>query len=324
MINIAIIGAGQIGSRHLQALAKLDYSKYNLYVVDVMKESLNVSQQRFNEVRTTEFNISFIQQISELPNNIEVCIVATSSGARKNITKELLSQKQVQYLVLEKFLFPDLKDYDEILSLLEKTNTKTFVNCARRMWTVYKDLKKVINSPVHFSAYGNNWGLASNGIHLLDLFSYLTNEEEINLENNLLSRKIIESKRQGYIEFTGTFYGQSELGSMFSVTSYDNVVSPITINISTPDSRIMVREEGNRIILLYSSISTNWKWEEKIYETQFQSQLSHYFVQDLVNNGTCDLVPYEISAKLHTAILKNLLGVVNEVNHSQITNCLIT
>lgn len=324
MINVVIIGAGQIGSRHLQALAKLDHSKYNLYVVDVMKESLDVSQQRFNEVRTTDFNISFIQQIPELPNHIDVCIVATSSGARKKITKELLTQKQVRYLVLEKFLFTDLNDYDEISSLIEKTNTKTYVNCARRMWKVYKDLKTIINSPVHFSAYGNNWGLASNGIHLLDLFSYLTDEDDIILKNNLLDKKIIESKRQGYIEFTGALYGQSKHGSVFSATSYDNIVSPITINIATTDLRVTVREEGSKITLLQSSLINNWKWEEKIYNTQFQSHLSHLFVQDLVNTGNCDLVSYEVSANLHKSILKNFLDLINEVNHVNTTNCLIT
>src|SRR5687768_2793670 len=100
MINIAIIGAGQIGSRHLQALAMLDNTRYRLYVVDVMHESLKVAQQRFDEVRKSEFDILFVQQISELPSNIEVAIVATSSAIRKEISEELLQTKQVKYLVL--------------------------------------------------------------------------------------------------------------------------------------------------------------------------------------------------------------------------------
>lgn len=45
MKNIAIIGAGQLGSRHLQALAQVN-ADVILHIVDPSEQSLEVSKQR--------------------------------------------------------------------------------------------------------------------------------------------------------------------------------------------------------------------------------------------------------------------------------------
>ena len=50
MKNIAVIGGGNIGRRHLQALTNLD-SSYNLYVVDPFIDALDLSLQMYEEVR---------------------------------------------------------------------------------------------------------------------------------------------------------------------------------------------------------------------------------------------------------------------------------
>ena len=47
--NIAIIGGGQIGSRHLQGLAKLS-KQFQIYVVDPDKQALSIAKQRYLEV----------------------------------------------------------------------------------------------------------------------------------------------------------------------------------------------------------------------------------------------------------------------------------
>ena len=46
--NIAIIGAGQLGSRHLQGLKKAQLPM-NIFVLDASEESLTICEQRYNE-----------------------------------------------------------------------------------------------------------------------------------------------------------------------------------------------------------------------------------------------------------------------------------
>jgi predicted dehydrogenase len=48
MINIAIIGAGQIGSRHLQALSYLEEHAV-IQVVDPLEQSRKTAEERFND-----------------------------------------------------------------------------------------------------------------------------------------------------------------------------------------------------------------------------------------------------------------------------------
>lgn len=49
MYNIIIIGAGQLGSRHLQGVLKSTYA-LNVTVVDPSEESLNTARERAEKI----------------------------------------------------------------------------------------------------------------------------------------------------------------------------------------------------------------------------------------------------------------------------------
>ena len=49
MINIAIIGAGELGGQHLQALSYLD-ERAIVHVVDPSEKSREIAKERFNQV----------------------------------------------------------------------------------------------------------------------------------------------------------------------------------------------------------------------------------------------------------------------------------
>ena len=48
-VKIVLVGAGNIGSRHLQALALLDRDA-NIQVIDTLESSLKLAEERFNSV----------------------------------------------------------------------------------------------------------------------------------------------------------------------------------------------------------------------------------------------------------------------------------
>ena len=51
--SIAVIGAGEVGSRHLQALALLK-RPVKIFVVDPSNESLRIAKERFQQVCSIE------------------------------------------------------------------------------------------------------------------------------------------------------------------------------------------------------------------------------------------------------------------------------
>ena len=151
MYNIAIIGAGQLGSRHLQGLAKSS-KQYQLYVVDPDEKALSIAKQRYEEVLipTNKNNVSYHQNISDLPEKSEVAIIATTANVRRGIIESLLDKCSIKYLILEKVVFQRSEDFKPIQNLLLEKGVKTWVNCSRRSFSLYKNLYELQTPYVEF------------------------------------------------------------------------------------------------------------------------------------------------------------------------------
>ncbi len=63
---------------------------------------------------------SFIESRDQLPNDLDLVIVASSSKERAEIVSSLIQSKSVKSLLLEKILFQDLKSYKTIAQLLHQ------------------------------------------------------------------------------------------------------------------------------------------------------------------------------------------------------------
>ncbi|MBN8696420.1 MAG: Gfo/Idh/MocA family oxidoreductase [Bacteroidetes bacterium] len=323
MKNIVLIGAGQLGSRHLQALASCEH-QLDIQVMDPSQDSLNIAESRFNEVASAfKGRIAFLGSVDQLHKKIDVAIVATNSKVRRLVVEQLVKHAKVENFVLEKFLFPNLEDYDVVAKLLEQHQIKTWVNCPRRMMPFYKAIKSELTGPVQFNVTGNSWGLGCNGIHMLDLFSYLTDRTDFELDHLLIDPEIMESKRVGYVEFTGTI--RAVAGNNFaSITSYSKEISPVSVLIQTPTARYSI-QEGAETKIWISKLEHKWAWEEQTHKMLFQSQLTNKVVDALLSNGNCELTTFSESAQLHKLFLKNLLEFVRKQKKDQsINECLIT
>lgn len=140
MNRVAIIGAGQLGSRHLQGLLK-SKSEQVIYVLDPSESSLKISRNRAQEIKNNH-NLLFITDWNKLPNYLDLVIVSTGANVRSKVVSKLLTDFKVKNLILEKVLFQDLKSYSEINNLINKTKTPTWVNHPRRMFNHYQEIKK--------------------------------------------------------------------------------------------------------------------------------------------------------------------------------------
>jgi predicted dehydrogenase len=322
MATIAVIGAGQLGSRHLQALASLKMP-VKIQVLDSSAEALQVARSRFEEVSSTfKGEISYHTELKELASQIDVAIVATGSKVRRTLIEQICGHSKVSSFILEKFLFTKEEDYKAIASLLQQKSIKAWVNCPRRMMDLYKGIQQEIKGPIHFTATGNNWGLGCNGIHMLDLFSFLSGSRDVKISGDLIDRKLQESKRAGYIEFSGSVQGSAG-GSSFLITSFDEKVSGLQVIINTATAKYSISEPAGK--MWEARQENNWEWKEIDFRLPFQSQLTHIVVQDILEKGSCDLTSYEVSAALHLSYLNTLLEVLREIkNDSSITECPVT
>ena len=177
-INIAVIGSGNVGSRHVQGLAN-SIAKMNVFVVDPKKNNLEKTKKLIlenNLNNNKNINITFNQTISKINDSIDLAIISTNSDVRRQVIEKLVSLNDVKNIILEKIAFQKINDFDFIIKLLNEKKIKSFINFPRRVFKSYHNLKKEISKEkkIYFSVVGRNWGLASNTLHMLDLFSYLT------------------------------------------------------------------------------------------------------------------------------------------------------
>ncbi len=324
-MNIVLVSAGQIGSRHLQGLALLKDDNIRIQVLDPSEESLRIAKDRYYEVAKDNKNITieFLNNFEKVVNDIDVAIVATSSKVRRKAIEELVHGRSITYLVLEKFLFSDIRDYDVIRNLINERQIKAFVNCPRRLYPDYIEIKNLLKDQKNliFNVVGSNWGLGCNGIHMLDLFCFFTHTKDLILKNEWIDEEVVFSKRAGYVEFSGTITGTNN-GSKFLITSYPSGTSPLVVSMFNENFRIII-EEGSGTYF-YSSASNGWAWEQKKFAIRFQSQLTNLVVEDLIATGTCGLTTYEESSYLHYTFLNNILSFIERTQGKKTTECLIT
>lgn len=307
MHNIGLIGAGQLGSRHLQGLLKLSGDNC-IYILDPSENALNIATERAKEIQHTH-QLFYCTDWKLLPASLDLVIVATGANVREKVVTHLLVNYKVNYLILEKVLFQDMAAYQNISDLLEKYHVTAWVNHPRRMYPYYQHIKKQIesdNSFMVFSAIGSNWGLGCNGLHFIDLFAYLGDTEVADLDTDWIDNSVLESKRAGYMEFTGSVKGRMINGATFQITSFKGDPGPITISIACLNNRWIIQEGGTPQIIHLKG-SNQFAMQTIPIEMEFQSSLTTRLANNLFEQGTCDLPTYKEAQQTHKKFIDKLL-----------------
>ena len=312
MITNLIIGAGQLGSRHLQGLLKSKIEQI-IYVLDPSENSLRVSKQRAQEVECKQI-VKYIKDWNNIPSNLDLVIVATGANVRSKIVIKLLTICNVNNLVLEKILFQDLDSYSDVRKLIKSTNTPTWVNHPRRMFSHYQEIKKIISQSeekISFQVFGSNWGLACNGLHFIDLFNFLSNSEveQINFEG---VEEIVDSKRLNNIEFIGSINGEFKNGSDFKVSSIDGPYSDITVCVFTNSNRWVI-QEGTAQKVIHLASQNNFNEIITTFTTEFQSTLTTRIINDILIEKKIALPNYDEAFSSHVPFIKSALNTYTRI-----------
>ena len=324
MYKLAIIGCGQLGSRHLQGLLKTEFP-ISIDVVDASDASLDLAKSRASEIETKvkpEY-IRFLKSIAEMADDIDLCIVATSANIRFKVVEELLTRKKVKNLVLEKVLFQSLEEYTNASNLFTEKKVQCWVNCPRPMFDVYKEIQSKIgtNEVITYTAIGGEWGLACSAIHLIDHMSFLSQQTHFVYDHTGIT-SIIEGKRPGFVEFAGTFIGRQPNGSEMILHARAGSNAPLKIQILTDNYSWSIDEGAGKMV--EASKAENWKVYQRDIKILYQSELSNKIAAQILLEGRCDLTSYQNSMKLHTDMIISFLDFYNSKTNQNTTICPVT
>ncbi len=301
MLRIALIGCGKIGSRHLQSLIKLNIET-EIYLVDPKKESINVSLNYVeNDLNDNKnINIKACSVVEEIPDGIDFAIISTDSKPRFNILENLIKKRLPKYLILEKLLFTKDKEFSEALELVQQADIKVWVNQWMSAEPAFRDLCSYFNTSdvINLSVKGDNWGLCCNSVHYLELFDFLCDKSELNIQEYDFE-KVFFSKRQGYLEINGRIDINSKNGSKLTLICNDAGIlegEEISITIKGTDTKA---ECAFRMDSLNCKIETNNKKIKKKYNLILQSDFTHRIVEEILDTGTCNLPSFERAVYHH-------------------------
>lgn len=324
MYKIALIGAGQLGSRYLQGLAKLEID-ISIEVVEPSPASSEIAKKRFEEIPINAHIVSlnFFDNLLSLSDELDLVIIATGADVRLTILKNLLMHKKIKNLILEKVLFQEVQDYKEAQTLLSHHKVNAWVNHPRRLFPFYSELKeKLLNSQnITYTFQGGNWGIGCNGLHFIDHLSFLSNAEELSINNEHLDNILYPSKRNGYVEFNGLLTGK--LGNHFFMLASDSNPSTSILTIKS-DKLTCIIDEGNGFIRI-SEKNNDWNWQERNEKIIYhQSELTALVVSDILLQNQCALPTYKQAMKLHVPFLESLLEKMRVIDGRKHIICPIT
>ena len=324
MKTIAIIGAGQLGSRHLQGIAQCRFD-ISIEIVEPFKFSRNIAEERYHQIDSNVYvkSIAFFENIGALSSSLDLVIVATGADVRSKVIMELLSSRNVENLVLEKVLFQTLSEYDEVERLLAETSTHCWVNHPRRMFPFYKNLKDELKDAkqVSYSVQGGDWGLGCNGLHFIDHLAYLVDSENLSVESQFLDNTLYDSKRKGFIEFAGLLVGSID-DHTFSLHA-NHSGGAMLFSIATDTIALKIDEGQGQIEIARKDEGWTWnKVEEKI--VYFQSELSQILAEELLLKNETTLPTFTQAKALHVPFLNALFDKMEHITKETHQICAIT
>jgi len=320
MYKIIIIGAGQLGSRHLQG-ALLSSFPLDITVIDPSGDSLNVAKQRAEQVSIVNAK-SAVRYSKRLPKeeSFHLCIIATSASVRSQVTVNFLAENKVRFIIFEKVLFQALHEYTQMEKLLEKNHVTAWVNCTRRLFHSYQQIKDLLatNQVISMKVSGSGWGMACNSIHFIDLLSYLSNEVGLHVTCNNLDSILPKSKRAGFYELTGQIKFMMGAHSL-ELECTDSNIPSLNVSIESNLNKVYIDEIAHTVNLINGSSELQFK-----HQPRYQSELTGLIINEIINTNNSSLTPFKESCQLHKPMIGVYLEHINKVLNKNFLACPIT
>jgi hypothetical protein len=321
--RIAVIGAGQLGSRHFQGLAETKHA-IEITAVDPNFNALHVAKKIFDEMPLNPLiqSVKYLDSPKKLNHVIDLAIISTNSDIRRKVIEILLDKVMVNYLILEKVVFQSIKCFEDIMPALEEKKIKVWVNCPRRKYPFFQKLREetILSDSLKICVKGSSWGLASNTIHMLDLFAFLSGQTNINLDISELDKKLYKSKRAGFIELGGRLLAKTNRGDILELVDDKKKRIPLQLSIEFSGKRLNIDQQQG-LISIYSSGTIKNK---KPFHMPLQSEMTASVAEQILETGNSDLTPLHESYLLHRAMLDAFNQHLSEILNKTVTICPVT
>lgn len=298
--RLLVAGAGQLGSRYLQGMAKLEQPA-DLWIYDPSPEALTLAQQRWSEVagNASVHNLHYVSGLSDIPDGFDVAIVATTADVRPLVVSEIAARSRVKNWILEKVL---AQSHAGLLAIQEAIGpeARAWVNTPMYMWPLYQALADIyVERPPIKAEFVGFRGLTCNAIHYIDFVARWNGSEVVSVDLDGLKGPWYASKRCGFYEIDGTIQVEYSDGSTLKLSSERESLGYKVHILIEGDSWQLFESAG------YGQNSEGRRIEGGI---SFQSQMTAPMIEAIFSVTALRLPTLVQSVRQHHAFLEPLLN----------------
>lgn len=314
--TIAVIGLGQLGSRHMQSMADLSSEHYQIFTVEPQQAAREKAiAQYYAQNQQGSPQVIEVDNICQLPAQLDIVIIATTANVRLAVLKELLHYCCVEFLVLEKVLFQQVEDYYEAETLVRQKGVNAFVNCPRRLITPFNQLQQWFSTEsTTVRINGTAWGLCCNMIHMLDFVAGFIGKQPVSIETSLLKPHIYQAKRAGYIEFYGKVHVSFPDNNELLMDCEPGEDLQLVTEVENKNYHLVLDITGQNYSVLDKQANAT---EIYAFNLMYQSQLTKLVIEEWIGKRQCRLTPFSESIALHVKMIEALLHFYNK--HSELS-----
>ena len=263
IINIAIVGLGTIGKRHVMAIKKMDGIKV-CGVVDLDLEAKFFCNSN---------NLPYFSNLEDLNNSISVDGVIISTPTIMHYKTSCLALKLGLDVLIEKPITASVIEAKEILDLAKKQNCKVLVGHQRRFYPLVLNTKQIIKEGKLGQVIGLSgiWGLRKDN-------EYFDPKWRHEITAGPVITNLIHE-----IDCLRFIFGEIETVSSFSSNALRNFEKEdvVTVNFKFINGIL-----GN--FLITDAGSSPWAWETAIGENINLPKLSENSIRIIGTEGSLE------------------------------------
>lgn len=175
-LTCAVIGAGRMGVRHVQAAKQLGMQIVG--IMDVVEATAKNACKSEGLPESAAFDDARAMLAKTKPQAV---VIATTAPSHCDLVIAA-AEAGVRHILCEKPLASSLEEAERMLAACERTGAQLAVNHQMRFMPNYFRIKALIGSEsigplVAVQVAGSNFGLAMNGSHYFEMFRYMTDRD---------------------------------------------------------------------------------------------------------------------------------------------------
>jgi len=321
-----LVGCGQLGGRHLQALAGLPEIS-RIEVVDPNAESLAMGRQRLAELPGAHASkVRWLSSLTDASPSRDLCVIATLAAVRGRLLREVAQRLDYRRFLLEKLVAQSAEEMERLVAFARAYELAVWVNCKARAYPFYLQARARVRpeAPILLSVIGGNHGLANNGVHAADLFAFFDGGDRIELGAAQVDPILHPSKRgAGLFDLSGTLVGTTARGSRFVLSFSQQPQAIEQVALVSPAYRFIA--DPMQRWAMESDEASGWSWRPAAFEGELLvSQMTTAFAREILAEERCGLPSLEQSLVAHRFILSALQPFFSQLMERRIDACPVT